>query len=323
MKIGFYNNFLPCIVKEGGVIDISDIVSNMKVSSPQFMLEKMIIDFNSIRSDIESSETNGKVIPFSEQIRLRPPVPRPGKVIAGQVNYKEGVTLNPPRPLRTFFKSPEAIIGPGDTIVLPSHRPVIFNHEAELAFVVGKTAKNIMERDALNYIFGYTTSVDVSARAPEEGEAQLPGTADAHYGKSFDTFLPIGPAITIADDIHNPNSLRVRYSVNGELRQDYNTNDMEHSVAYLLAAVSHVMTLKPGDLVLCGTNHGNLGPLQDGDVAEISIENIGSSTNFVTDPLKRKWDPHNLRSPATNAANREKLRWEWHSGNWPFNPSSS
>ncbi|MQG00524.1 MAG: fumarylacetoacetate hydrolase family protein [SAR202 cluster bacterium] len=322
MKIGFYNNFLPCIVKEGGVIDISDIVSNMKVSSPQFMLEKMIIDFNSIRSDIESSETNGKVIPFSEQIRLRPPVPRPGKVIAGQVNYKEGVTLNPPRPLRTFFKSPEAIIGPGDTIVLPSHRPVIFNHEAELAFVVGKTAKNIMERDALNYIFGYTTSVDVSARAPEEGEAQLPGTADAHYGKSFDTFLPIGPAITIADDIHNPNSLRVRYSVNGELRQDYNTNDMEHSVAYLLAAVSHVMTLKPGDLVLCGTNHGNLGPLQDGDVAEISIENIGSSTNFVTDPLKRKWDPHNLRSPATNAANREKLRWEWHSGNWPFNPSS-
>ena len=322
MKIGFYNNFLPCIVKEGGVIDISDIVSNMKVSSPQFMLEKMIIDFNSIRSDIESSETNGKVIPFSEQIRLRPPVPRPGKVIAGQVNYKEGVTLNPPRPLRTFFKSPEAIIGPGDTIVLPSHRPVIFNHEAELACVVGKTAKNIMERDALNYIFGYTTSVDVSARAPEEGEAQLPGTADAHYGKSFDTFLPIGPAITIADDIHNPNSLRVRYWVNGELRQDYNTNDMEHSVAYLLAAVSHVMTLKPGDLVLCGTNHGNLGPLQDGDVAEISIENIGSSTNFVTDPLKRKWDPHNLRSPATNAANREKLRWEWHSGNWPFNPSS-
>ena len=322
MKIGFYNNFLPCIVKEGGVIDISDIVSNMKVSSPQFMLEKMIIDFNSIRSDIESSETNGKVIPFSEQIRLRPPVPRPGKVIAGQVNYKEGVTLNPPRPLRTFFKSPEAIIGPGDTIVLPSHRPVIFNHEAELAFVVGKTAKNIMERDALNYIFGYTTSVDVSARAPEEGEAQLPGTADAHYGKSFDTFLPIGPAITIADDIPNPNSLRVRYWVNGELRQDYNTNDMEHSVAYLLAAVSHVMTLKPGDLVLCGTNHGNLGPLQDGDVAEISIENIGSSTNFVTDPLKRKWDPHNLRSPATNAANREKLRWEWHSGNWPFNPSS-
>ena len=95
MKIGFYNNFLPCIVKEGGVIDISDIVSNMKVSSPQFMLEKMIIDFNAIRSDIESSETNGKVIPFSEQIRLRPPVPRPGKVIAGQVNYKEGVTLIP------------------------------------------------------------------------------------------------------------------------------------------------------------------------------------------------------------------------------------
>ena len=323
MKIGFYNEFLPCIVKEHGIIDISHIVGKMKVSSPQFMLEKMIIDFNSIRSDIESMENTGKVIPFSNQIRLRPPVPRPGKVIAGQVNYKEGVTLTPPRPLRTFFKSPEAVIGPGDTIILPNHRPVIFNHEAELAFVIGKSAKNVIERDALNYVFGYTTSVDVSARAPEEGEAQLPGTADAHYGKSFDTFLPIGPAITLADDIPDPNNLRVRYWVNGELRQDYNTNDMEHSVAYLIAAVSHVMTLKPGDLVLCGTNHGNLGPLQDGDTADISIENIGSSTNFVKDALKRKWDPHNLRSPATNAANREKLRWEWHSGNWPFNPSSS
>jgi 2-keto-4-pentenoate hydratase/2-oxohepta-3-ene-1,7-dioic acid hydratase in catechol pathway len=323
MKIGFYNEFLPCIVKEDGVVDISDAVSALKVSSPQFLLEKMIVNFNSLRSRLEVLASKGNVIPFGDQVRLRPPVPRPGKIIAGQGNYKEGVPITPARPLRTFFKSPEAIIGPGDTIVLPKHRPVIFNHEAELAFVIGKPAKNVLEADALNYVFGYTTAVDVSARAPEDGEAQLPGTADAHYGKSFDTFLPIGPAITTADEIDNPNSLRVRYWVNGELRQDYNTDDMDHNIAYIISTVSHVMTLKPGDLIIAGTNHGNLGPLQDGDLGEIHIEKVGSSSNHVTDSLKRTWDPHNLRSPALNTANRERLKGVWHRGTWPFPPDST
>lgn len=323
MKIGFYNEFLPCIVKEDGVVDISDAVSALKVSSPQFMLEKIIVNFNSLRSRLEVLAEKGSVIPFGDQVRLRPPVPRPGKIIAGQGNYQEGVPIVPARPLRTFFKSPESIIGPGDTVVLPKHKPVIFNHEAELAFVIGKPAKNVLEADALNYVFGYTTAVDVSARAPSEGEAQLPGTADAHYGKSFDTFTPIGPAITTADEISNPNSLRVRYWVNGELRQDYNTDDMDHNVAYIIATVSHVMTLMPGDLIIAGTNHGNLGPLQDGDFAEISIDKVGASSNNVVDSLKRTWDPSALRSPALNAANREKLKGVWHRGTWPFPPAGT
>ena len=319
MKIGFYNDFRPCIVKENGVVDISDAVSSLKVSSPQFLMEKIIVNFDSIRAALAELQERGTVIPL-DQVRLRAPLPRPAKVLCGQGNFMEGVPITPPRHLSTFFKSPDAVIGTDDTVVLPAFRPVIFNHEAEVAAIIGKEAKNIQEADALSYVFGYTTAVDVSARVPEEGEAQLQGTNAAHYGKSFDTFLPIGPAITTADEISNPNNLRIQYWVNGELRQDYNTNDMEHSLAYMIAALSHVMTLKPGDLILGGTNHGNLGPMRDGYVAEIEIKKIGRSSQRVEDSLKRKWDPPVLRDPRLNAERREGMKGQPHPGTWPFQP---
>jgi 2-keto-4-pentenoate hydratase/2-oxohepta-3-ene-1,7-dioic acid hydratase in catechol pathway len=252
-------------------------------------------------------------------VRLRPPVPRPGKVIMGEGNYQETVKVVPPRPLRTFFKSPDAVIGDGDNVVLPKFKPVIFNHEAELAVVFGEEAKEVSEEDALKHVFGYTTGVDVSARAPEEGEPTLAGY---QYGKSFDTFLPLGPSITTADEIENPNDLQVRYWVNEHLRQDYNTSDMDHTVAFMIATLSHVMTLKPGDVIMCGTNHGNLGPLQDGDLGEIEIEKVGRSSHRVVDSLKRTWDPMALRDPAVNAANRQKLQGTPSTGTWPFMPVS-
>lgn len=342
MKIGFYNEFRPCILKDNGVVDIFTVVNSVSfqplggttpmgtrsvgagsriqsLTAYQLSLEALITHFDELRSQLEELDRSGTVIPL-DQVRLRAPVPRPGKVLCGQGNYMEGVRITPPRPLQTFFKSPDAVIGPGDTVVLPAFRPTIFNHEAELALVIGKTAKNLQESEALGCVFGYTTAVDVSARAPEPGEADLPGTAPAHYGKSFDTFMPLGPAITTADEIADPNNLRVQYWVNGELRQDYNTSDMEHSIAYMIATLSQVMTLKPGDLILAGTNHGNLGPLQDGDVGEIEIEKVGRSSHRVEDPLKRTWDPHAVRDPRANAANREALKGRPNPGTWPFQP---
>lgn len=319
MKIGFYRDFQPCLVKDDGVVDISEAVASLKISSPQHFLERIITNFESLRPQLEQLNTSGTVIPLSS-VRLRAPVPRPGKVLAGQGNYMESVKITPPRPLRTFFKSPDAIIGPGDTVTLPKFRPVIFNHEAELGIIIGKEATRITEGEALSHVFGYTTAVDVSARAPEQGEANLPGTVDAHYGKSFDTFLPVGPAITTADEIPDPNTLQVKYWVNGELRQNYNTSDIEHSIQYMIATLSHNMTLMPGDLIIAGTNHGNLGPLQDGDLAEIEIEKIGRSTQRVNDTERRTWDPHALRTPAEMAARRETLKGQPNTGTWPFQP---
>ena len=315
MKIGFYNDFQPCIVKDDGVVDISDAVGHLSISSPQRYMERIIVNFDELRSSLEAAESSGTVIPM-DQAQLRSPVPRPGKVLCGNGNFMESVKIEPTRPLKTFFKSPDAVIGPGDTVDLPAFRPVIFNHEAELAVVIGKTAHNVSEDEALDYVFGYMTAVDVSARAPEEGEAALPGD----YGKSFDTFLPLGPAITTADEISDPNNLNVKYWVNEDLRQSYNTSDMEHSVAYMIATLSHVMSLKPGDVILGGTNHGGLGPLQDGDFAEIEIEKIGRSSQRISDPAKRTWDPQGVRKPEEMAARRESMKGAPNNGTWPFQP---
>ena len=317
MKIGFYNDFRPCVVKSDGVVDVSSAVSGLQGGSPQLLLENIIRNFGFLRPRFQELEASGQVIPFAE-VRLRAPVPRPGKVVCGQGNYMEGVKIDPFRPMKTFFKSPDAVIGPGDTIILPAYNPVIFNHEAEIVAVIGREAHNLQQAEALNYVFGYMTGCDVSARAPAAGEAELPG--DGLYGKSFDTFLPIGPYITTADEIADPNDLDVKYWVNGTLRQEYNTSDMEHNLAYMIATLSHVMTLKPGDLIMGGTNHGGLGPLQDGDKGEIEIEGLGRQSNYVSDPYKRTWDPKGVRPRAEMQARREAMKALPNPGTWPFTP---
>jgi 2-keto-4-pentenoate hydratase/2-oxohepta-3-ene-1,7-dioic acid hydratase in catechol pathway len=312
VKIGFYNDYSPCLVRTDGIIDIGSVVGAAPGFSPQAVLERIINTFDILRPRLEAMAREGRVVPFSA-VTLRAPVPRPGKVLCGERNYMEGVPLEPPGPMKSFFKSPDAVIGPGETIELPTFRPRIFNHEAELGVVIGKLAKSVGPADALAHVFGYTCAVDVSARRPEDDEAELPG----EYGKSFDTFLPIGPCIVTADEIKDPNRLQVRYWVNGQLRQDYSTADMEHGLPFMLATLSHVMTLKPGDLLLCGTNHARLGPLQNGDVTEIEIEGIGRTRNPVHDSLARTWKV-DLRDPKDVAARRESMKAQPNPGTWPF-----
>jgi len=111
----------------------------------------------------------------------------------------------------------------------------------------------------------------------------------SRIGKSFDTFTPLGPAIVSIDEVPDPQNLRVTLTVGGESRQDYTTRDMEYSVVEVLAFISSYMTLVPGDVILCGTQHQGLGPLQDGDRAEMTIEGIGTLAVSVRDPLHREW----------------------------------
>lgn len=316
MRFGFYDEFRPCLVKQDGVVDISDLVEAFSGAPPQYVLETLISKFVSLRGALQHAQANGKTIPLA-QVRLRAPVPRPGKVLCGRRNFKEGVPLDPPGPLRTFFKSPDAVIGPGETVILPAFRASVFNHEAELALVIGKEAKDVAIEKALDHVFGYTTSGDVSARGPVEGEAELSGP----YGKCFDTFLPLGPAIVTPDEVGDPNRLQIKFWVNGQLRQDYNTDDMEHSVAFMISTLSHNMTLKPGDLILVGVNHSHLGPLQDGDLAEIEIEKVGRMSHHVSDPSKRTW-PLDLRDPQVNIRRREGMKGKPHTGTWPLQPST-
>ncbi|MBI4496965.1 MAG: fumarylacetoacetate hydrolase family protein, partial [Chloroflexi bacterium] len=151
------------------------------------------------------------------------------------------------------------------------------------AVVIGRYAKNVKAANAMDYVFGYAAFIDVSARGL--GRTGM----NSFIGKSFDTFAPIGPCIVTADEIPDPHKLHVQLWDDGQLRHDYNTDDMEHQIPALLEWATNVMGLNPGDFLACGTNHQGLGPMQDGERVEIEIERIGRFGVNVVDPLKRTW----------------------------------
>ena len=279
-------DILPGVLTDRGVVSIAPPVK--LAYTPQLTMQAIIDGFERLRSELERLGADGEAIPL-DAVRLRPPLPRPGKILACIANYWEHAQREA-RPLNMFMKNPDAVVGPGDTIVLPEFTvPWIFMHEAELALVIKGPAKMVTAADWRQAVFGYTSMIDVSAR--EQGRRTWPATPLTSWlGKSFDTFAPIGPCITTADEIENPNDLVVRFWNDGQLRHNYNTDDMEHRVPALVEFATTVMTMRSGDLIACGTNHEGLGALQDGEVVEIEIEKIGRMRLDVADPLKRRWE---------------------------------
>ena len=277
---------LPGVLNHRGVIDISAAVN--KDYTPQLTMQGIIDGFDALRPVLEEIEKDGNAVPL-DRVRLRAPLPRPGKILACIANYWEHAQREA-RPLNMFMKNPDAVIGPGDTIMLPEFTiPWIFMHEAELALVMKGPAKMVKAKDWKGAVFGYTAMIDVSAR--EQGRRTWPATPLTSWlGKSFDTFAPIGPCITTADEIDDPNDLIVRFWNDDQLRHNYNTDDMEHRVPELIEFATTVMTMNSGDLIACGTNHEGLGALQDGEAVEIEIQNIGKMALKVADPLKRTWE---------------------------------
>ena len=274
---------MPGLLTEAGVIDIGGAVALR--STPQLTMQGIIDDFERLRSSLHELEYWGEPRPLNS-VRLRPPLPRPGKILCCIGNYWEHAQRDP-RALNMFLKNPEAVVGPGETITLPKlTEPWIFMHEAELALVIKGPAKEVKREDWQDAIFGYTCLIDVSAR----GEGRRTWKAGSWLGKSFDSFAPIGPCIVTRDEIPDPNNLVVRFWNDGQLRHNYNTDDMEHRVPELVEFASSIMTLNSGDLIACGTNHEGLGALQDGEKVEIEIERIGRIALNVVDPLKRTWE---------------------------------
>src|SRR5436189_630580 len=266
-----------------GVVSIADAVR--PGHTPQLTMQGIIDDFETLRPALKRLAHERRALPLC-QVRLRPPLPRPGKILACIANYWEHGALEA-RPLNMFLKNPDAVIGPEDTIVLPEvTEPWIFMHEAELALVIKGPAKKVSQANWRSAVFGYTCLIDVSAR----GEGRRTWKAGSWLGKSFDTFAPIGPCIATSDEIPEPNDLVVRFWNDGQLRHNYNTDDMEHRVPELVEFASTIMTLNTGDLIACGTNHEGLGALQDGETVEIEIERIGRMSLNVVDPLKRSWE---------------------------------
>lgn len=262
-----------------GIVDVSAAFDDIRFRTAADRMPRVLAVLKERRGRVEELAASGKPTAVSQ---LQAPVPRPPKLIAAFGNYREGSS----RERQTqdmFLESPDSVIGPNGTVVLPDHPATIFHHEAELALVIGSRAKDLPANErALEAVAGYTCAIDVSGRG-------LGRVGPSRIGKSFDTFTPLGPAIVTTDEITDPQNLRVTLTVNGEPRQDYSTSDMEYSVVEVLAYISSYMTLVPGDVIMCGTNHQGLGALQDGDQVEMSIDGVGTLAVSVRDPLRREW----------------------------------
>jgi len=214
-----------------------------------------------------------------------PPIRRPGKVLAVGLNYidhcKEANLPVPPEPV-LFTKWSTSVCGPYDDIAWPAIASKEVDYEVELGVVIGKTARNVAEKDALGYVMGYTVVNDVSAR-----DQQFANAKQWDRGKSFDTFCPWGPYIVTRDEIPDPHVLQVRTVLNGKEMQNSNTKNLIFNVNKIIAYASQGTTLEPGDLIPTGTPFGvgfSRKPpvyLKNGDVCECEVEKVGTIRNRI------------------------------------------
>ncbi len=219
--------------------------------------------------------------PALDDVILHNPLPRPGKIICVGLNYldhvKEVNAQAPDHPV-LFSKWDNALAGPEDTIIIDGTSQKV-DYEAELAFVVSKTAYNVPEDRAMDYVAGYLCANDVSARDLQFADTQWV------RGKSLNGYCPLGPFIATKDEIPDPHNLRIVCRLNGNTMQDSNTTQLIYKIPALVAYISKGLTLQPGDVVLTGTPPGvGMGRnpqlwIQPGDVCEIEIEGLGVLRN--------------------------------------------
>src|SRR5215468_1865706 len=283
MKLAFFDDFRLGVVNGDVVVDVSSEVRDIAHTGPHDLINGLIARFSDYRPRLAEAVARGKGVALAD-VKIRPPLPRPVNIDCMAVNYMEDGTRTEPAPINAFHKSPNAVIGSGDTMVLPDVPATIFEGEAEVAVVIGKRARDVKAADAMGCVFGYVNFIDGSARG-------LPPPGNVFYQmKSRDTFAPIGPWIVTADEIADPHRLQVRLWVNGTLKQNFNTSDMANKIPRCIEWVSSIHTLEPGDVLATGTNHRGLSAFQDGDVVELESEGLGALRFNVRDQLKRTWD---------------------------------
>jgi 2-keto-4-pentenoate hydratase/2-oxohepta-3-ene-1,7-dioic acid hydratase in catechol pathway len=254
------------------------------------------------------AETARDFIPL-DSVKLLAPIPRPGKVLALAGNYSEhikeaGLVLGlsdakrrktVPRP---FLKPATTVIGPGDEIPWPAYSDKI-DYEIELAVVIGKTAKCVAPREALDSVAGYTICNDVSARSVTFKKGRQERPWDEFYdwlnGKWADGFCPMGPYLLTADEVTDVQNLNMTLKVNGEVRQNANTSQMIFPVAEIVSFLSYMMTLEPGDVIATGTPAGVAMAsgkfLQPGDRIECTIDKLGTLVNTLGQRPAKFYEP--------------------------------
>jgi 2-keto-4-pentenoate hydratase/2-oxohepta-3-ene-1,7-dioic acid hydratase in catechol pathway len=225
-----------------------------------------------------------KVLLNATDVHILPPVPVPPKIVCLGLNYRdhaeEAHVPLPERPL-LFSKPSTTIVGPEDPVIYPKISTQV-DYEVELAAIIGKRGKDIAESDAFDHIAGYTVFNDISARDIQFADKQW------FRGKSFDTFGPTGPSLVLREQVTHPHNLKIELRVNGEVRQRSTTANMIFKIPQLIAFISNIMTLQPGDIIATGTPAGvgfyakpDKRLLRPGDVMEAEIEGIGILRNRI------------------------------------------
>ena len=274
VRFGQKGNIKPGLWKDGNIVDLREIFPEIPDISETFFREGWL-------EKVAEVKNPGRKI----EVRIASPIHRPSKIICLGKNYaehaKEGGFENPEKPL-LFCKTPNALSGPYDPIILPRSSGQV-DWEVELAIIIGKEGKRIAKTDAFDYVAGFTVMNDVSGRQAQFSDSQW------FRGKSFDSFAPAGPFIVTPDEIDDVNNLRLTAVVDGEIMQNGNTRNMIFDIRAIIENISEDITLIPGDIISTGTPAG-VGIFRDppvvlkpGNVVECRIEQIGAIINKVVD----------------------------------------
>ena len=272
VRFGQRGKAKPGLWKDGKIVDLRDIFPEIPDISEAFFKEGWL-------EKVAGVKNSGRKV----EARIASPIHRPSKIICLGKNYaehaKEGGFENPDKPL-IFCKTPNALSGPYDPIILPRSSGQV-DWEVELAVIIGKEGKRINKTEAFDYIAGFAVMNDVSGREAQFSDSQW------FRGKSFDSFAPVGPFIVTPDEIDDVNNLRLTAVVDGEIMQDGNTRDMIFDIRAIIENISEDITLIPGDIISTGTPAG-VGIFRDppvvlkpGNVVECRIEQIGTIINKV------------------------------------------
>jgi len=268
------------LVRGDEVVDVAASAAQLGISVPETM-EAVIAEYTHVRRALEAIEEKGVPAGKLSDLRLAPPVTRPQKIVCVGLNYRKHAEESkmpiPSSPVY-FAKFANSLAAHGDEIAIPEVAREV-DYEVELVAVIGRRCRNVSEEEALGAVLGYAIGNDLSARDLQMRASQW------LYGKAIDGFAPLGPYIATADEVGDPQRLGLRLYVNGELRQNSSTADMIFSVAQVIADLSRIMTLEPGDLVYTGTPEGViLGRekkvwLKPGDEMASEIDGLGRLEN--------------------------------------------
>lgn len=276
MKLVSFNDYQVGAIDGDQIVNLSGAIPAVLDCMPQFRMNWLIENWASVQPKVKKLLPSGTRASISA-VKLLTPVPKPPHVFAAPANYRKHIgelgsrSVSKGRSAREqgfFLKAPGSVTGPSDAIELP-HSERRFDHESELAVIIGKHGRNIPRAEAFDFVFGYSCLIDATMRIE-------PGVAEEERSmrKSFLGFTPVGPYLVTKDEVSDPQALDNRLWVNGDLRQSANTRDMIVSIAELIELISSVLPIQPGDIIASGTPEG-VGPIAVGDIVKIAMDGVG------------------------------------------------